>query len=276
MPFERVEIAASPCPNDVFILSGFLENKIQPPFEITFTFADIETLNELALEGKYPVVKASFAIYPLICEDYQILSCGSALGFGVGPILISREDIKPDEDFSEKRIALPGKHTTAHFLYDFFFYGKGKKMFLFYHEVIPALLDKKADLGVLIHEGRFVYQKYGLKLISDLGELWERKTEAPLPLGGFFIKRNLSDEMKKEILRCLRKSLQYAWEHKEEVYPLLKKYAQELDKEVIFRHVETYVNRFTLRLEEEALEGLKIFMNFFGLKGDIQKFIWEC
>ncbi len=275
MSSERVEIAASPCPNDVFILSGLLEKKILTPFEITFKFADIETLNELALRKEIPVIKASFAIYPHICEDYEILSCGSALGFGVGPILISRDEFSDERDLQGRKIALPGKFTTANFLYDFFFNGKGEKIFLPYHEIIPALLERKADFGVLIHEGRFVYEKYGLKLVCDLGELWEKKTTAPLPLGGFFIKRGLSDNLKKEILKVLRKSLQYAWEHREEVYPLLKQYAQELEKEVIFKHVETYVNRFTFRLEGEALYGLKIFMEFLGLRGGIKKFIWE-
>lgn len=272
---ERVEIAASPCPNDVFILSGLLYKKIQPSFEITIRLADIETLNELALKKEISVIKASFAIYPLIYEEYEILSCGSALGFGVGPILISQKEISINTELTGKRVAIPGRYTTANFLYDFFFNGKGDKIFLPYHEIIPALLNKKADFGVLIHEGRFVYENYGLKLVCDLGELWEKKTTSPLPLGGFFIKRGLSDKVKNEILSALRKSLQYAWEHKEEVYPLLKSYAQELDRAVIFKHVETYVNRFTYRLEGEALEGLKIFMNFLGLKGDIKKFIWE-
>ncbi|PMP64145.1 MAG: 1,4-dihydroxy-6-naphthoate synthase [Caldimicrobium thiodismutans] len=277
MSFERLEIAASPCPNDVFILSGLIEKKVKLPFEITFKLTDIETLNTLALKREYPIIKASFAIYPLICEDYEILSCGSALGFGVGPILISREDfnLKEDEDFTGKRVALPGKYTTANFLYDLFFNGKGEKVFLFYHQIIPALLEKRVDLGVLIHEGRFVYKKYGFKLISDLGELWEKKTGAPLPLGGFFIKRELPKEIKKEVLQALRKSLEYAWKHKEEIYPLLKKYSQELDREVIFRHIETYVNKFTFRLEDEALSSLQIFMHLLGLKEDIQKYLWD-
>lgn len=275
MPCERVEIAASPCPNDIFILAGLLEKKIQLPFEITFRFKDIETLNELALKKGPSVIKASFAIYSLIYEEYEILSCGSALGFGVGPILISQKEISSNIELIGKKIAIPGRHTTANFLYDFFFNGKGEKIYLLYNEIIPSLLSKKTDLGVLIHEGRFVYKKHGLKLVCDLGELWEKKTAAPLPLGGFFIKRNLPDEVKNEILAALRKSLQYAWEHKEEVYPLLKQYAQELDRSVIFEHVETYVNRFTYRLEGEALQGLKIFMNFLGLKGDIEEFIWD-
>lgn len=276
MSFERVEIAASPCPNDIFLLSGLIERKVETPFEIIFRFADIETLNELALRREIPVIKASFGIYPQIFQEYQILSCGSALGFGVGPILVSRKDFEENTDFTGKRIALPGKHTTANFLYDFFFGGKGEKCFLFYHEIIPALLEKRVDLGVLIHEGRFVYEKYGLKLLYDLGRLWEEKTASPLPLGGFFIKRELPEELKKEILKALRRSLKYAWEQKDLLYPLLKRYAQELEKEVILKHVEAYVNKFTYRLEGEALYGLKIFMEFNGLKGDIGDYIWEC
>jgi len=274
MSNQRVEVALSPCPNDVFILSGLLEKKIATPLEFSFHFADIETLNALALKGEVPVIKTSFALYPRLFETYEILSCGSALGFGVGPLLVSKRPLK-ENDFSGLKVAIPGRYTTANFLYDFFFEGKGEKLYLPYHEIVPALLEEKADLGVLIHEGRFVYEKYGLVLIADLGELWEKKTGAPLPLGGFLVKRELPRKTKLEILRAFRDSLIYGLAHKEEVYPLLKRYAQELEREVIYRHVETFVNNYTFRLEGKALQGLSIFFDFLGLKEAPTKFIFE-
>lgn len=271
---KRVEIALSPCPNDVFFLSGLILKRVLPPFDLSFHFADIESLNESVLKKEFPVIKASFAIYPEIYKDYEILGAGSALGFGVGPILVSHTYLQ--ENFSGLKLALPGKYTTAHFLWNHFFGSFSvEKLFLPYNEIISALRARKVDLGLLIHEGRFVYEKYGLYKISDLGALWERETQAPLPLGGFFIKRDLPTEIKKEVLRIFRKSLEYASLHKEEVYPLLKQYAQEMEKEVIFKHIETYVNKYTYKLEGEGLEGLKIFLKHLGMEGNFPEFLWE-
>ncbi len=275
MHSERLEIALSPCPNDVFLVAGLILKKVPHSLDLTFHFVDIETLNEFLLEKKFPVIKGSFAVYSEILRDYEILGVGSALGFGVGPILVAKESHRGG-DFSGLKIALPGRHTTAHFLWNYF-YGDAKveKLFLPFNEIIPALLEGKADLGILIHEGRFVYQKYQLTLVSDLGALWERETKAPLPLGGFFIKRELPRPLKNEILKLFRQSLNYALSHREEVYPLLKEYAQELDKEVIFKHIDTYVNPFTYRLEGEGLRGLEIFLKALGLKEALSNYLWE-
>ncbi|MFN3921890.1 MAG: 1,4-dihydroxy-6-naphthoate synthase [Caldimicrobium sp.] len=270
----RLEIALSPCPNDVFFLSGLILKKILSPFALSFHFADIESLNEAILKKEFPVIKASFAVYPEVFEDYEILGAGAALGFGVGPILVSNTHLK--ENFLGLKIAIPGKYTTAHFLWNLFF-GTAyvEKIFIPYNEIIPALKARKVDLGILIHEGRFVYEKYGLFKISDLGELWEKKTHLPLPLGGFFIKRDLPKDIKRTILKLFRKSLEYALQHQEEIYPLLKQYAQEMDRETLFRHVKTFVNEYTYKLEGEGLEALKVFLKFLGLKGNISEFLWE-
>ena len=272
---KRVEIATSPCPNDVFLLSGLILKRIPTSLNLEFHFADIETLNNLALSKSYPVIKASFALYPRIEETYQILACGSAMGYGVGPLLVSRKKANLAES-SCLKVALPGRFTTAHFLFDHFYPHLTERIFLPYHQIIPALIKGEADLGVLIHEGRFVFAQYGLTLVADLGKLWEEKTKVPLPLGSFFIKRDYPPHLKGEILSLFRKSLDFAWEHKEELYPLLKKYAQELEREVIFSHVETYVNNYTYRLEGKALEGLRIFLKHLGLAFDPQLHLWEC
>jgi 1,4-dihydroxy-6-naphthoate synthase len=274
MSIKRVEIAASPCPNDVFILSGLILNKVLTSFEYSFKFADIETLNELALKKAFPVIKVSFALYPEVYPDYQILSCGSALGFGVGPLLVSRKEIK-ELNFADFKVGIPGRYTTAYFLFKFFYPKEIQKIFLPYYEIIPALLRGDIDLGVLIHEGRFVYAKYGLFLVQDLGTYWEERVNAPLPLGGFLVKRDFPEDKKNRILQDLRRSLKYAWAKKDEVYPLLKKYAQELSQEVIFNHIQTYVNSYTLKLEGEALKGIKVFFETLNFKEDPENFIWE-
>jgi len=270
---EKLEIALSPCPNDVFIVSGLLLKKFNSFFEFTFYFEDIETLNNLAIKGAFPVIKASFAIWNLIYSDYELLPVGAAIGFGVGPLLVG---IKPYDlnEFSNLKIAIPGEHTTAHLLFNFFYQGKIEKIFTRYDKVIPLLMENKAELGILIHEGRFVYSKYGLYKIVDLGEFWEKSTKAPLPLGGFFVKRELHEEKKAELTRLFRLSLNWAKNNWKEALPLLKSYAQELDEKVIKRHVETYVNEYTYELKNSALKGLTFLKDFLKIKKSLQELIW--
>lgn len=269
---QRVEIALSFCPNDVFILSGLILEKIKSTLSLEFLFADIERLNNWALEARFPVIKTSFALYPHLATHYEILGCGTAMGFGVGPILVSLEE---DLELSSKKVALPGKFTTANFLMELFFSQSYERVYLPYQEIIPSLLAKKVDFGVLIHEGRFVYQRYGLNLLADLGILWESKTGLPLPLGGFLIRRDLTRELKDEVLKLFRESLKYSQDHREEVYPLLKKYAQELDWDIIFKHVNTFVNDYTYRLKDEALAGLRVFFSHLGFQFNTEEHLWE-
>lgn len=270
---QILEIALSPCPNDVFIVSALLLKKIKTSFNLRFYFEDIETLNNLAIKNSFPIIKTSFAIWNLIVSEYELLPVGSALGFGVGPLLVG---IKPYqiEEFKRLKIAIPGKHTTAHFLFNFFYSAKIEKIFTRYDKIIPYLLGKKAELGILIHEGRFLYSKYNLYKIADLGKFWEKNTKAPLPLGGFFIKKNLSAEIKNEIIRLFKESIAWAENNWKEVLPLLKNYAQELDDETIKKHVNTYVNEYTYELKGSALKGLTIFKDFLNIKKSLKELIW--
>jgi 1,4-dihydroxy-6-naphthoate synthase len=270
---EKLEIALSPCPNDVFIVSGIILKKIKSPFEVNFYFEDIETLNNLAIKRVFPIIKASFAIWNFIFSDYELLPVGSALGFGVGPLLVGLKSYSI-EDFSKLKIAIPGKHTTAHMLFNFYYPNKIEKIFVKYDQVIPFLLEGKTELGILIHEGRFLYYKYGLHKILDLGEYWEKITKAPLPLGGFFIKKALSKKIKNEIVNLFRKSINWAKNNWEEVFPLLKSHAQEMEEEIIKKHVDTYVNEYTYELKDFALEGLTILKEFLNIKKSLKDLIW--
>ncbi|QER41323.1 1,4-dihydroxy-6-naphthoate synthase [Thermodesulfobacterium sp. TA1] len=274
MSEKPLTIALSPCPNDVFILSGLLLKRINPGINLTFRFEDIETLNRLGIEGHIPVIKTSFAIWDKLYQTYELMPVGAALGFGAGPLIVSLKPYSP-EDFPNLTIAIPGEHTTAHLLFRFFYQGEINKVFVRYDQIIPFLLEKKADLGVLIHEGRFVYQKHGLYQICDLGEYWERQTVAPVPLGGFFIKKDLSPQLKQSLVNAFRESLLWAKEHWKEVLPLLKFYAQELDEEVIKLHVDTYVTEHTFNLKEGALKGLTYLKNLLKIEKDINELVWR-
>ena len=253
---KSLKIALSPCPNDVFIMGGLLLKKVSTPFELDFIFEDIDTLNSLAIQGKVPVIKASFGVWGKIRKEYQLLPVGCAMGFGTGPLLVGKNPYQVEE-FPSLKIAIPGEYTTAHFLFNFFYPGEVKKVFLRYDKIIPALLKDEVEMGILIHEGRFVFAKYGLSLVQDLGDYWEKKTGAPVPLGGFFVKRELEQPVKTGISKLLRESLSWSKTHEKEVMPLLKKYAQELEEEVIRKHVKTYVNEYTENLGEDGLTALK-------------------
>uniref|UniRef100_A0A7C4P197 1,4-dihydroxy-6-naphthoate synthase n=1 Tax=Thermodesulfobacterium geofontis TaxID=1295609 RepID=A0A7C4P197_9BACT len=246
---------------------------MKSPFEVNFYFEDIETLNNLAIKRAFPIIKASFAIWNFIFFDYELLPVGSALGFGVGPLLVGLKSYSI-EDFSKLKIAIPGKHTTAHMLFNFYYQDKIEKIFVKYDQVIPFLLEGKTELGILIHEGRFLYYKYGLHKILDLGEYWEKITKAPLPLGGFFIKKALSKKIKNEIVNLFRKSINWAKNNWGEVFPLLKNYAQEMEEEIIKKHVDTYVNKYTYELKDFALEGLTILKDFLNIKKSLKDLIW--
>ncbi len=271
---SSLEIALSPCPNDVFIVSALLLKKIATPVELKFHFEDIETLNHWAINRKYPVIKTSFAIWNYLFSDYYLSPVGSALGFGVGPLLVGNKAYSI-QDFPDLKIAIPGKHTTAHFLFNFFYQGKIEKVFVRYDKIIPYLLKNKAQLGILIHEGRFVYSNYGLTKLVDLGAFWENKNQAPIPLGGFFIKKDLPDKTKNAIIKVFKESLNWAKMNLKEVLPLLKKYAQELDEKVIKNHVETYVNEYTFDLRDEALKGLEVLKNLLNIEKPLENLIWR-
>ncbi len=268
---SKLEVAISPCPNDVFIFSGIILQKVESPVDFEVHFYDIEQLNRFALKGSYPVIKASFAILSELSEGYQVLNVGSALGFKTGPIVVAKTLPYP----KKPRVGLPGEHTTANLLFRNFFPEDYEEVFLPFHQIIPNLLEGNIDLGVLIHEGRFVYERYGLKLVSDLGLLWGEKHNLPLPLGGIFIRKDLPSELKWMVLKGIKDSLAFAKENWEEVLPLLKKYAQELDEETIKWHVETFVNDFTESLGQDGVLAIKTLLKYQGVKDeDMKDLFW--
>lgn len=273
-----LKVALSPCPNDVFIVSGLLLKVIELPVRLEFRFEDIETLNELILTQQAHLIKASFALWDRVYREYEVFPVGTALGLGVGPLLVG---IKPlsIEEINNLTVAIPGKHTTANFLFDLFCKknlpkAKVKKIFVRYDEIIPLLMEKRVTLGVLIHEGRFIYEKYRLYKIQDLGEFWERELGTPLPLGGFFVDKTLSEDLKSILAGAFKKSLLWANRNWKRVLPLLRHYAREMDEETIKAHVKTYVTNYTLSLDNEALRALETFKSLLKIDRDLKELIW--
>jgi 1,4-dihydroxy-6-naphthoate synthase len=252
----KLSLAFSPCPNDTYIFDALVNSKIPPPKnKFIVTLADIEQLNQFAISQEMDIVKISYAVYPLISENYQILPAGSALGYGNGPLLVSKKKIYPDE-VPFLKIAIPGIHTTANLLlHSGFASVKNTSEYLF-SKVMDAILSNEVDAGVLIHETRFTYLQRGLHLITDLGKLWEKNTGLPVPLGGIAIRRSLPEDTKQEIGFCIQSSLEVAKTYPKEALPYMKKHAQELDEKIIWQHVDMFVNDFTTNLGNKGQEAV--------------------
>ncbi len=271
-----LKIGFSPCPNDTFIFGYLAEGLFKGHFPYQFVIEDVETLNQWALSGRLPVTKLSFGVFPEIIASYELLPVGAALGFGCGPLLVAKE---PVADLSQVSIAVPGLHTTAYLLLRFYAQRLGPVIPMRYDEIIPALCEGKIQAGLLIHEGRFVYQKYGLSALLDLGKWWEEKTGLPLPLGGIFIKRKLPLSVKKGVCEDIRQSLSLARQNPQAIWPFIAAHAQELSSETIQKHLETFVNTYTYELGPQGKEAVAVFLKLAQkerpeLKG-ISNFLFE-
>jgi 1,4-dihydroxy-6-naphthoate synthase len=255
---KEISIGFSPCPNDTFIFDALVNGRIDTG-GLTFKpfLEDVETLNTLAQKEELDVTKLSFAAYVGLIDKYMLLTAGSALGNGVGPLLISLKEFS-DPEKQIKSVAIPGKNTTAYFLFKMFYPGNYTIKEMIFSEIEQAVLNGKVDAGVIIHENRFTYEKKGLKKINDLGELWEKKTGQPIPLGGIAVKRNLDEELKKKINNLIRQSVEYAFAHPLESSEYVKLHAREMSEEVRKKHIQLYVNDFSVELGEKGKNAIML------------------
>jgi 1,4-dihydroxy-6-naphthoate synthase len=236
--------AYSTCPNDTFI---FFQLAQEPDIDVHLH--DVETLNRMAFEGKFDVTKLSFHAWLLLQEKYQLLNVGSALGRGCGPLVITKNAKALSED---SIVAVPGEYTTAHLLLRFWNPELKNRIFMPFDQIMDAVASGQADAGVIIHEGRFVYEERGFQCLEDLGDWWEGKTGLPIPLGCIAMKKSLGAERIAAFEARLAKSIQTAFDDPASTVDYVKAHAQELADEVTREHIKTYVNDFTLNLGDEG------------------------
>ena len=250
----------SPCPNDTFIFDALVNHKIDTEgIEVNAVLEDVETLNRWALAGKLDITKLSFPAFFQSLNDYILLDSGSALGKGVGPLLITKNKNQLTEsEVNLATVALPGKNTTANLLFSFAYPQAVKKQFVIFSGIEDAVLSSKTDLGVIIHENRFTYQQKGLNKVIDLGEYWETKMNAPIPLGGIAIKRTIEPAQAKTINKLIRKSLDYAFAHYPFITDYVKEHSQEMSEDVMRKHIELYVNNYSLELGNDGRKAIEI------------------
>lgn len=255
----KLTLGFSPCPNDTFIFDALVNKKIDTEgFEFEAVLADVETLNQWALEGKLDITKLSFPAFFRSLTNYTLLNAGSALGKGVGPILItdSTQEISED-DINQGSIALPGIHTTANLLFTFAYPNAIDKQFMLFSAIETALISKEVDFGVIIHENRFTYQQKGLYKVKDLGEYWEEKMELPIPLGGIAINQSIKRSAALKINELIRKSIEYAFANYPVIADYVKEHSQEMSEDVMRQHIDLYVNNYSLDLGDEGREAIE-------------------
>ncbi|WP_291907756.1 1,4-dihydroxy-6-naphthoate synthase [Chitinophaga sp. CB10] len=256
----NLTLGFSPCPNDTFIFDALVNNKIDTNgFSFDTHLEDVETLNNWAIQGKLDVTKLSFAVYLKVRDQYDLLNSGSALGRGCGPLLISREELAPEE-VKDKVIAIPGENTTANLLFSIAFPEAKNKKIMVFSDIENAVLNGEADAGVIIHENRFTYQLKGLKKVMDMGEYWEQTTGNPIPLGGIFIKKDIAPEKRAALDKLIHQSLQHAYSQYPVLSDYVKSHAQEMDEQVMRQHIDLYVNQFSLDLGEEGHAAVNALM----------------
>lgn len=256
----KLRIGFSPCPNDTFIFDALVHGKIDMgDFQVEPVLEDVETLNQWALAGKLDVTKLSFPAFFSTRNHYQLLDAGSALGQGVGPILVTKDTVPLTADqINHRKVLLPGSNTTAHLLFSLAFPAATQKEFLIFSAIEETLQKDSQLLGVLIHENRFTYEKKGLNKIVDLGSFWEENWQVPIPLGGIAIRRSFTYELKKQLEEWIRKSLALAWANYPQLSPFVQLHAQEMEEDIMRKHITLYVNEYSRSLGETGQHAINV------------------
>ena len=254
-----IRLGISTCPNDTFAFHGLLTRAVDwRGLEFEVELLDVEALNERLLAGSFDVCKTSFHAALQAADDVVVLPSGSALGFGVGPLLLAAADGTRPTHAGQLTLC-PGRHTTAALLFALFHPRSSRVEHVVFSEIMPRLEHRTADFGVCIHEGRFTWHEHGLALVEDLGTRWERETGCPLPLGGIVASRRLPAATIAAVQGVIHDSLALALRDRDAALPTMRAHAQEFDDRVLMQHVDLYVNDWTVDLGptgEKALDEL--------------------
>lgn len=256
-----VTIGYSPCPNDTFIFYALTHGIIDLPGMSLAAplLEDVETLNSMALEHRLDVTKLSFHALGHVLDEYCVLSSGSALGRGCGPLLVARG---PLDLTSAKglRVAIPGRLTTAAMLFRLFLPACVELIEMRFDTIMTAVQRGEVDAGVIIHESRFTYRQQGLVCLQDLGQWWEESIGQPIPLGCIAVRRSLGRTRIAAIDQAIRASVDWAFAHPEQCLPYIRQHAQELDTSVVRDHIGLYVNDFSRDLGPEGMAAVAAFL----------------
>lgn len=253
-----LSLAISPCPNDTFVFHALVHGLVPGAPPVKVTYADVDVTNTAAEREEFDLVKVSYAALPWLRERYELLPCGGALGRGCGPLLLVRDE-RPLE-LSAATVAVPGERTTAYLLFRMW---AGRRTparveVVPFHEIMPGVAAGRYDAGLVIHEARFTYPRYGLRALVDLGEWWEERTGLPIPLGAILARRGAVDP--EQAAEWVRQSVRAAWADPAASREYVLSHAQEMEPDVVDRHIGLYVNEFTLDLGDEGRAAVDEFL----------------
>jgi len=254
---QALTLAYSTCPNDTYIFHALANRRInRRGLNFAIHLADVEELNQSARTGRYDITKLSFAAAGHLTECYGLLRAGGAIGRGCGPLIVARAGT--DISHLEKGcVAVPGLWTTAHLLLSLFLPTPPRIRPMVFDGIMPAVSKGACDAGVMIHEGRFTYHEHGLVKLVDLGEWWEKKTGLPIPLGCIAIRRDLGKPVALQAEALIRESIGFADRHMEDAMSYIRQHARELSDTVIRRHIDLYVNRFSMDMAGEGAAAVE-------------------
>ena len=270
-----IDLGFSPCPNDTFIFDALVNHKIDTKgYTFNLHLEDVQTLNEWALQGKLPISKISYGVWPLVKNNYHLLNAGGALGKGVGPLLIykknpnsiNQNDLDNGKPNAETMtVAVPGVNTTAHLLFSLAFPQVKNKKFLVFNEIEDAVLSGKVDAGVIIHENRFTYAQKGLSKWMDLGTYFEDTFKAPIPLGGIIANKRMPLEEVARLDQLIKESVEYAFKNSYDMLPeFVKMHSQEMSEQVMRQHIDLYVNDFSVDMGDTGKNAIAQLENVWG------------
>ncbi len=276
---KPLSLAYSTCPNDTYIFYALAHGKIDlGDLSFNIMLNDVEHLNQEAKKGIVDISKLSFTAIGHLLETYGLLRSGAALGRGCGPLIVARKGTDLN-DIKSGKIAVPGLWTTANLLLGLFIDGTPDIVPMTFDKIMPAVTSGEYDYGVIIHEGRFTYKRYGLECLVDLGEWWEAETTLPIPLGGIVMRRNISQEIICRVESGIRSSIEFAHLNPLQTNHYVKSHAQELSDDVVCQHINLYVNEFSLdigRKGEAAIETLFAKARKRGILPECDKSLFAC
>ncbi len=257
---KSITLGISPCPNDTYIFHALLHGLVPMPFEIEYILADVQELNRRACQGELDATKLSAGALPSVLAQYAVLNSGGALGFGCGPLLVTKKDLCPSK-YKNASIAIPGHMTTAAVLLNLHGDFAGARHEMVFDAIMPAVLNDEVDMGLIIHEGRFTYESLGLRKVLDLGEWWEGFYHLPLPLGCIAVRRDLPKDVGLALEAGITQSIEFARAHPEASKDFIHSHAQELSDEVTCAHIKTFVNDYSLHLGKDGQSAIQKFLS---------------
>ena len=260
----KLSLGFSPCPNDTFIFDALVNKKIDTEgLDFDIHLEDVQTLNNFALEDRLDFSKISYGVLPLLLNTHTLLNSGGAMGNGVGPLLISKNENITAGDVNDLRIAIPGKNTTAYLLFSFVYPNAKNISFYVFNEIEAAVLSGEVDAGVIIHENRFTYAQKGLYKITDLGAQWETKTKSPIALGGIVASNRIPKPIMGQVDQLIAKSVEYAFNNYPAISEYVSSHAQEMSEAVMRQHIDLYVNDFSRDMGDTGKKAIETLVNIY-------------